>query len=468
MLRRGHVICLLFASLAAAGAPLYGSPHYTMEVTVDYASGSFSGEMMLEYRNATGLDQAELFFRLYPNGDATYGDASVHVREASVDGVPVETETFVNDTVLLVMLPDPLPPDARATVAMRFDGSADDWRTTAPSSQAYGLLTRSDHAMTLTAFYPILAAYTEDGWALDPVFGFGDALMTQASTYDVRLTTSAGLTAVATGMRTEQLTGDGSVTHRFLVEGARDFSVALVDGHVSREAIVDGVALRTWFRPEKEAAGDRTLHLASDALRVYERLIGPIPYEEVELVEVPMQGAAGVEFSGLILVSSAYAARPNDLFYDIIISHEMAHQWFYAGVGNDVIEHPWLDESFATYLSYLFLDVASGAGSASSVLEQWTRTYEQAAGRAPHATVASPVYAFSESSTYSAFIYSGGAILLDTIRREIGDEAFFTAVGAYYADHLGRIASPDDLIAAFEASCGCRLTEVLAAFGFPP
>ena len=450
--------------LSVTSAP----PHYTMSVVVDYDAGSFTGDLRVEYQNTTGIELGELFFRLYPNAAGIYGNASVRVTETLVDGQAVATETFVEDTVLFVPLAEPLPPNAQVSVTIAFEGNADDWRAGAPPPYAYGLLTRSAQALTLTAFYPILALYTEEGWSLDPVFEFGDALMSEASTYEVSLTIPAGITPVSSGTLSDEVQGDGSTTYRYAVEGARDFSAVLLDGYERQDAIVDGVTLRVWFTPGKRRAADITLDRASDALTLFGDLIGPIRYAEVELVEVPLQHAAGVEFSGLILVSSAYAEAPDDAFYDIIVSHEMAHQWFYAGVGNNITEDPWLDESLATYLSYLFLDAFAGSTVASGTLDHWERSYETARANNPAATIASPTYAFSGSSSYSAFVYSGGAVFVHAVREAIGDGPFFAALASYYAEKLGCIATPADLIAAFEASCRCRLSDLLRAFGLHP
>jgi hypothetical protein len=444
-------------------------PHYAMTLIADYDAGSLMGELRVEYQNTTGIELGELFFRLYPNAPGIYGDASVRIIETLVNEQAVATETFVGDTVLLVPLPEPLAPDALVSVTIAFEGIAEDWPGDSPSSDhAYGLLTRSEHALTLTAFYPILALYTEEGWSLDPVFEFGDALMSEASTYEVILTIPAGITPVASGTLSEELHEDATATYRYTAEGARDFSLVLLEGYGYWDVLVDGVTLRAWFGPKNGRAAGITLDHASDALRLFTDLIGPLRHDEVKFVEVPMQHAAGVEFSGLILVSSGYARNPEDTFYDIIVSHEMAHQWFYSAVGNDITEDPWLDESLATYLSYLFLDAFSEAGIASGVLGQWKDSYDAARAVNPAITIASPVYAFSRSSTYSSFVYSGGAIFLHTVREAIGDEPFFAALAAYFSENLGRIASPADLLAAFEASCGCPLSETFHEFGLRP
>ncbi len=454
-------VALLFSSFAIAAA----SPSYVMDITVDPVAGTFSGELAVEIPNPAGRELEQLFFRLLPNATTIYGEAELSIDEIRVDEIPVDGQTYVDHTVLLVPLEVPLAPEASVSVSFAFQGKVDRWNGT-PTPGAYGLLTRSEHALTLTAFYPILALYTDEGWSLDPVQAFGDALMSEAAAYDVRLTVPADYTPVASGITIEQAPSEGgAVTYRFAIDGARDFSAVLVQGREAKEMVVGDIVLRAWFRPEHAAAAHRTLELASDALTLYQDRIGMLAYREVEFAEVPMQWAAGVELSGLVLVSSLYAARPDDLFYDVIVAHEMAHQWFYAAVGNDIIEHPWLDESFATYLSYVFLDVYGGPGDAAANLAQWRQSYERAQAQRPGETIASPVYAFASSSTYSGFIYSGGALFLHEVRRTIGDDAFFGAVSTYYREHQGAIAEPADLITALEDACGCPLTDLLLAYG---
>jgi hypothetical protein len=466
----GAFLLLVLAGVAAHGDAAAGTPHYSMSVSIDYDAGTYVGELLVVAANNTGAPLNELFFRLYPNATAVYGDAALRVIETRIGDRVVDTAMYVDDTVLYVPLPEPLAAGDTVAVSLAFEGCADDWTSGSfPAAGTYGLLARSDRAMTLTAFYPILAFYTAEGWSIDPVFSFGDALMSDAASYDVRVTVPLDLTPAASGTQDEAIVeADGAATYRFTIEGARDFSLVVVDGYEEQRQLVDGVSLRSWFTPSKAHASSVALRHAADALSLYGTLIGPVRYREIDLVEVPLQVAAGVEFSGLILVSSDYAERPLDTFYQIIVSHEMAHQWFYAGVGSDPTEEPWLDESFATYLSYLYLDAFAGAGVASSTFRQWENAYEQARLAEPDTTIDSPLYAFQRSTNYSALVYSGGAVLLHAIRETIGDEAFFTALSSYYTAHLGAIVTPPDLIAAFETACTCNLADLLEAYDVGP
>jgi aminopeptidase N len=55
---------------------------------------------------------------------------------------------------------------------------------------------------------------------------------------------------------------------------------------------------------------------------------------------------------------------------------------------------------------------------------------------------------------FRAVVYNKGAAVLHMLRRLIGDEAFFTGLRAFYAEHRYRKAGTDDLRLAMEAASG--------------
>lgn len=50
-----------------------------------------------------------------------------------------------------------------------------------------------------------------------------------------------------------------------------------------------------------------------------------------------------------------------------------------------------------------------------------------------------------------------GELLFHSIRKTIGDDAFFESLRRFYRDNSGRVASPDYLFAAIENTCGKNL-----------
>ncbi|MBU1049859.1 hypothetical protein KKG90_07555 [Candidatus Bipolaricaulota bacterium] len=467
----GLLVLIALCSLAQSSLA-QSSLSYQLDLVVDYGAGVFEGSAVIAYTNSTGVPLSELFFRLYANDDSLYGTAFVQILDISIQTASRTYSLYLDDTVVLVPLDDPLQPEASIEVTIAFNGAASLWPEFQPIGSAatgYGLLTKSASALTLTAFYPMLAVYSDEGWALDPSTGFGDTLMGDTADYAVRLTTRAGPVPVTSGELISVNPETDATIYDFSATQARDFSLVLVDSNYTPRTFESGrTTIRTWFTASSELAGRLAIDMAVSSSELFEDLVGPCPFHEVDLVEVPLRSAAGVEFSGLILVGSQYTDDPTDLFFSIIISHEMAHQWFYAGIGNDVSEHPWLDESFATYLSFEFLSVFFDNTTARGQLGTWRNVYQQAKQDWSYLTIASPKYAFPNSSIYSAFVYSGGALFLYDLRQMLGDDAFYRSLRGYYGTMLYSMASPSDLIRIIRENCSCQIDTLLKQYGIMP
>jgi len=455
---RGFIV-ILCVGLASAAA--VAGPRYDISLVVDFEEATFTATMRVAYTDQTPDRLSEVFFRLLPNGGGIYGDASIEVNDVSVNGRPVETGLTAGRTALRVPLLTPIEPGESVVIDLGFNGRAA--RLSASRSSGYGVFTKSGNALTLSAFYPIVSTYSEQGWDLSSVPKFGDALTSDYAAYDVTITTSPGLGVAASGTLIGSNLEDDRATYRFAATGARDFSIVLVADYEMEEERSGKIIVRSWFLPSDRTASRIARRLAIEAIALYEGIVGDLPLSEIDLVEVPLREAAGVESSGVILISSEYAKRSEDPFYDVIVSHEVAHQWFYNTVGNDVIEDPWLDEGLVSYLSYIFLE-QTRPSAADDQKRRWETAYEAARDKYDDLTVTGRLFDFPDASSYTSYVYSGGALLFDAIRTEIGDRAFFNGLSDYYRTNSGGIADPSNLIAAFERACGCHLDRLFAGF----
>lgn len=446
------------------------APSYEIDLAVDWASGTFSGTATVIAENETGEAIDSLLFRLFANDPSIYGDASVSVSRISAAQRVIESAVQSSPTVLSVPLPDPLEPGQTVSLVLDFAGNAAPSPLEADRSRTgYGILAKNDDSLVLSAFYPILAPREVDATSLAAICSVGDLLWGEAANYSVTLRIGRDITPAASGTLVASRQDGDHAVHLFDAAGARDFTLVLTRGYEEVELQSGSTILRAFFTPSHRAASVRAIELASDAFNLYEQRIGPLPFDEVDIVEVPLQRVAGVEFSGLILVSAAYTASPLDLFYDIILSHEMAHQWFYVAVGNDPSTSPWLDEALATFLSNLFLAEYRGEAAASAEVSRWQRSYENAQQAYPQLTIADPACFFpASSSAYGAFVYDGGAWFLMRLRDTLGDEVFFKALSTYYLDNRGGIGSEQTFLAAFESACDCSLAELYRTFGISP
>ncbi len=72
-----------------------------------------------------------------------------------------------------------------------------------------------------------------------------------------------------------------------------------------------------------------------------------------------------------------------------------------------------------------------------------------------------PTSAYSNNIQYSAIVYGKGALYYDSLRRAAGDEAFFSALRAYYAKYRGSLAGPRSLLDIISANAPSAGAEAL-------
>lgn len=448
------------ASVVAATAGRLS--RYTIAATLHESypavPNSITGTEALQFVNETGHPLPDLYFRLYANAPE-YAEGGIAVHDLTVDGVAAPTALSVEDTVLRVRLPVPIPVDGTAELRLGFT-------TTVPTAPArsYGMFAYHPATGTwaLAHWYPILAGYDPvSGWVLSDWASWGDPIFSTTSLYDVSVTAPAGLTLVATGT-VEATTAEGSVVVRRYVSGpVRDFTLVADNDFQSVSRTVDGVLVTSSFNPNHAAAGAAVLASAAQALAVYDRLFGQYPYKSLELVEIPLQnGAAGVEFPQLVFIGAgAYGQNPapgtipREL--DFTVAHEVAHQWWYGLVGNDQYQHAFLDESLAQYSTVIYISEQYGTARAKLALDaNCTYPYLQRLFTAGDGVVDYPTNDFSGDSAYVAIVYAKGPLGFAALRRAIGDDAFFRGLRDYLARERFQVATPADLRESFERASG--------------
>lgn len=426
-----------------------------LSVTPDPDDGpaSIAGTVDLRYVNETVGPVSEIYFRLYPNGPA-YSGASMTVSNVTVAGEPVEVSLSVDDTVLAVPLGTELAVGDAIDVALEYTAIAPNRPT-----QTYGIFAvdPATGAISLAHAFPILAGYDESGWSLEPVSRNGDPVFSNTALFDVSIMTPDGWVVAATGRELEAGSNDGATTRRFVSGPARDFTAATSDRYQSVSRSMNGVTITSYFFPEHEVGGEAVLEYAARALSVYESLLTPYPYRQLVLVETELFGAGGVEFVQFVFMGTNLYDdnnRRNEHYLEFVTAHEVGHQWFYGLVGNNQHQDAFIDEGLDEYLStevYFSEQYDDAVGRRQFGLEvlMWYLGTLRSRG---DLVVDRPTDDFSSSATYGAAIYAKGAIGFAEIRALMGDEAFFSALRNYATEFEFKVATPDDLLAAFEAA----------------
>jgi len=147
--------------------------------------------------------------------------------------------------------------------------------------------------------------------------------------------------------------------------------------------------------------------------------------------------------------------------YEDYISHELFHQWF----GDYVTSESWsnlpLNESFATYGEYLWIEHAYGKEAADLHHYESLRGYLREAGvpyKNPNRKGKQvPLIRFnyeSQEDMFDSHSYNKGGQVLHMLREYVGDEAFFASLKLYLETNKFQSVEIHNLRLAFEQTTG--------------
>ena len=453
-------VAALIPSAQTALPDLKAAPHYTIELDLDVQANTFHGLSKVDYINAEDTPLDELNFRLLPNGNKSYGDGWLKVSEVSLDGESSSYELSQDDTVLQINLPKLANPGESIRLDFEFEGLVPKDFGSEANTSSYGIYNYSKGVFVLSGFFPILAVYDHQGWNLDPVSLIGDSVYSDIAFYMVTINAPGDLVLVSTGVQLDRRASGNGVQWHLESGPSRDFFlIASPDFRVTSQSIGE-TTINSYYFPEDEAAANQALDVASDSLKIFTDKFGAYPYSELDLVEAPLQNAYGVEFPGIFLIRETLYESPEKPEFAITIAHEVAHQWWYNLVGNNVFDEPWLDEALATYSSILYYEFEKGKAYQDGLKEYWEDRYDRLVRDGNDDLVTQSLDYFEtegKSRFYSEVVYTKGALFFQALRQEVGDQAFFDALQYYYATNQYRIATAKDLLNTFEQSSGKEL-----------
>lgn len=414
-------------------------PQYELDLTVDPAAQRLSGTMRLSFRNTTGGDLRDVVLRLYPQFPADIfgdgGDVTMEVSNIVVQGAPTQASYEGRRTVLRLALPAPVASGQTITLSLDYSANIIAWQ-------------QSDGTFPLPSYYPMLAAW-QDGWRTD-VTRFPDRVYASSALYHARVAVPAGWSAVTTGSTIGTTERDKQTVFEAVTGPVREFALT-VGRFAAARASHNGVTIAVHHRAGDgldRAAETMAKHIAA-SVATFDDRFGLYPFRELEfhLINARRGFDIGVEYPGLVIILLNGRYTEDTRF---VTAHEVAHQWFYGVVGNDIYNEPWLDEAFAQYSGMLVEEQWAGPAAAR-------RTYDRHVARLAARTqlpVGLSIADYGTWNSYYAAVYGRGALFLHTLRGEIGDRAFFDGLRSYYTAHKYGVAYSSDVRAALERSSG--------------
>ncbi|WP_394843497.1 hypothetical protein LZC95_41425 [Pendulispora brunnea] len=283
----------------------------------------------------------------------------------------------------------------------------------------------------------------------------------QRATLTLRITAPAELKVVASGRPLgASAAGAGRTLHAFALEQpAPTFLFGFAAGHFAEATLaVDGVTLRALGPAGADLAG--ALAITAPMYRFLRQRTG-LSFPSAEYTQVFVQGDAAQEAAGLaFLAAESIDDVRKDPTEDWIFSHELAHQWFAWRVACADFGDFWLNEGFATFLVAAYKEERWGRAAYEREVALWRTRSAKVHAEGHDAPVSLPTHP-SEPAPRGV-TYSRGALVLDRLRSELGDAAFWAGIQRYIRDQSGHAARTEELRTALESATGRDLRPFFA------
>jgi hypothetical protein len=287
------------------------------------------------------------------------------------------------------------------------------------------LLGYTDRQLLLADWYPFIPPFIElSGWLINDPGPVGEYLAYHLADFSVNLKLSPPMEGLIVAASTPVTTVEGN-SRRYNAEQVRNISFAFSPDYVIYAAGDEQVSVQAYILTEHTALGQRAADLVKDAWKRYESLYSDNPRQYISVIEADIDD--GMEYDGTFFISDWYfesADKTPKNYFELLLVHETAHQWFYALIPNDPAHQPWLDESLATYSELLFLE------QYHPDLINWWWDFRVNAYN-PSGFIDSTIYEHNAFRPYVNAVYLRGVSFLDALRQRIGDASFFAFLEAY-------------------------------------
>lgn len=305
------------------------------------------------------------------------------------------------------------------------------------------------------------------------------------ATFDITLVSEKNLVALSNmDVKSETEEGDKKITVFNTTPIMSTYLVAFVVGDlVYLENNDFRIPVRVYVTPDLASLNNAqfSIDVAAKCLKFYEDVFKvPYPLPKMDFVGLHDFSAGAMENWGLVTYRLSFLLwdpKKDSLTAQNLVgeavSHELAHQWFGNLVTMEWWDGLWLNEGFATYMSWLCCDTLFPEWK---VWERYsTEVYQPCLSmdglRASHPVQVDVARAEDVNQIFDEISYLKGSSVLTMISNFIGEKAFIAGVVEYLQEHKYKNTYTDDLWKALSKSSGKDVSEVMGVWtkqvGYP-
>ncbi len=509
---------VLFPNLGAAQAYFQQEVNYTINVKLDDVKNEISADERIEYTNNSPSQLSFIYMHLWANA---YKDNTTPLAKQflsnndtkfyyskddergyfdqidfKINGLPAKWELLTDSIdICKLYLNKPLKSGEKITITTPF-------HVKIPSGR-FSRLGHIGQSYQITQWYPKPAVYDRNGWNYMPYLNQGE-FYSEFGSFDVSITLPQNYVLGATGdmvdgekeiewlnqkvKETEAISSFDSKdqafpasdaetkTLRFKQSNVHDFAwfcdkrYHVLKGEMETPHSKHKVTTWTMFTNAQGDLWKNSIKDMNDAVYFYSLWNGDYPYNNCTAVDGTISAGGGMEYPNITVIGNAV----NDFMLDVVITHEVGHNWFYGMLGSNERVHPWMDEGINSYNELRYVEtkypnkklvgrMADNRIGRMFDLErykqkaQYELSYKLPAAKNEDQPIETPAYECTELN-YGGVIYSKTAIVFDYLRAYLGEKEMDKAMQRYFDEWHYKHPMPGDFRKVMEQATGKKLS----------
>ncbi|MFC2118398.1 M1 family metallopeptidase [Bacteroidota bacterium] len=368
-----------------------------------------------------------------------------------------------------------------------------------------GVTSRLGHieeSYQITQWYPKPAVYDKYGWHQMPYLSQGE-FYSEFGSFDVSITLPKNYIVGATGdlqnkeeikwlnelaektakietFKTDSLSkifppsSNEFKTIRYIQKNVHDFAwfadkrFNVLKGEVELPYSKRKVTSWAMFTNDGGKLWKRSIEYINDALYYYSKWNGDYPYKHATAILSALSAGGGMEYPNITVIGQA----GNDLALEMVIMHEVGHNWFYGILGFNERDFGWMDEGINSFNEARYMRTKYGKGlgfgdvlglpkevmkfidlgeAEYKYMHEFLYSIVARQNIDQHASLNAGDYT---STNYGLIVYFKSARIIDYLMNYLGEEQFDKIMQNFFNKWKYKHPYPEDLQKSFEGETG--------------
>lgn len=484
--------------------------NYNIDVSLNDVNHSLDGFVKIKYTNNSPDTLYYIWFHIWPNAfkndHTAFSDQLLENDRTDFYFSNNDKRGYINrlnfrvnsnaaitedhpqhQDIIKLILPTPLAPASSCNIETPFHVKL---------SYNFSRGGHIEQQYQITQWYPKPAVYDHKGWHAMPYLDEGE-FYSEFGNYNVQITLPENYVVAATGNLQEQeekewlLKRKTFTSEKIKQKTASNKTITIVNIpsasktktlHYMQNNVHDfawfaskefriktdelqlpsgkKIAVYAYYYPDNEAIWSNSIQLIKQAILTKSKWLGEYPYDVVSVVE-DERDDGGMEYPTITFLSSGGTEK----MLDLVINHEVGHNWFYGILASNERQHPWMDEGMNTFYDTRYMQQQYGNTSIDIISSKSSFVKNRMPGDIMQTLLQSavavkkdqPIETPSEkfnSSNYNSIAYTKTGNWMALLEKELGTPLFDSCMKTYYRQWQFKHPYPEDFKKIIEQVSG--------------